>query len=93
MKHITNLDDFIIEIQKLKSVTSVTGITYSLREVTKEKIIGIRESTYNDFVINTRELFDAYLKTDINTVNTTELRLYIGGRVYSPSLAILKCLD
>lgn len=90
--------EFISNLRKQlngKVVYSVAdNVPYRIEEISVglSLIRGVRESTGNAFEIDINELLEAYNECE-RPITTTKLREYITGRVYSPSLAILRALD
>ena len=80
------MDEFINAIKTIKVAESVSGIVYSNIHVTKDRIIGVRESTNAKFEIPLKNLYDAYC--ELTAFNTSLLKPYV-DRVQSPALAIL----
>ncbi|HOU69351.1 MAG TPA: hypothetical protein PKW49_12385 [Paludibacteraceae bacterium] len=88
-KKVLSFGEFVKRIQNLKEALSVQGIHYSNITCNASEISGIRESTGNDFSIDTHKLYNAYSNLEYpDELTTTNIKEYV-GRVASPSLAIL----
>jgi hypothetical protein len=86
-KEITNAD-FKKLITALKTIPSKTGkASYKSIRVIGNRVSLKRESSGEEVSISIEELYNVYKKESF--INTTILRKYITGFVYSPALAIL----
>lgn len=80
-------ESFKRQIGSLSSAESKKGKLYSNVQVIGDQIWFTRESGSRED-LSIRELFAVYSRLDY--INTTILRKYITGRMFSPSMAILK---
>jgi len=78
--------DFVDKLKLVKECYGVRSGSYKNIICSADYIIGERESTGNEFKINLKRLYDAYLNE--NHIDTFVLKNYV-DRVQSPSYAIL----
>jgi len=86
-----NIDEFKQELQKIKTVESITKKTYSSIQVNGDTIQFLREDKTKFESISITELFQFYKQEKV--INTSIAKTYISGRVQSPAVAILNELN
>jgi hypothetical protein len=78
-------------IKKLGTIKSKTGTaSYSDLKLDGNVLSLLRENTGKRWPLNVDGLYNAYSKESY--FNTVVLRKHIGGRVYSPALAVLMAI-
>lgn len=82
-----NLENFKSALSVVKTAKNISASYHGI-SVKGNAVFFTRDSTGNEEQVSITELYDLYCKEAF--INTNIARQYITGRVYSPSVAILK---